>query len=849
MAFVLYKGIQVPTGVEHCLSCHFCNENEPNLVVAKTSLLQIFRIKTIPTDDNNNPKQVLELVFEKKLFGNIESMSAVRFAGRKLDSLYLTFEAVKVSRIDFDPATNDIKTSALHYFEDPVLKEGRVQFSSKPILKVDPKQRCGAVLFYDLKLAVIPFKEEEEFDVDLRDDGKSEQNMGSYVVNLAALGIRNIKDYTFLHGFFEPTLLILYEPTPTWSGRSGFHRDSCCMAALSISTRQRTNPIVWRKDNITYESERLLPVPEPIGGVLVICPSQILYFNQSVGYMLVLNDFAKQTTNIVVPTENSGLQLTFDAAKTSFLEPDKVLFSLKNGELFLLHIMSDMKSFKGLVIDRVGSSVLTSCLCKISNNLAFFGSRLGDSLLIQYKPVASQQLEFKKQAKFEDIESNKNTQYSMLDMEEEQIYFKSNQQLKEVANTVAFVKYELKVLDSLANFGPISDMAIADSWDSTTQSHLNFADVTQKTTNELEIRACSGYAKNGSVAIIQESLRPELLFATEVPGCQGLWTLGSTDSTDPNYHSFLLISKANETMILQLGEELSEITDDLAKDFHIPGPTIDAGNLLNNRIVQVYKSGIILIQGRKKVFEQKIEEEIIAASISDPYVAIICGPKKNVIVYQALETNFLKQLEWDSPSQNLPISAACLFEDENSFFSKTVTSAPVLHTSPSKISQMKVQASIEDEDMLLYGSAEKQSVPEMKEEAQTPPSLLEEITKRTYCSLVRENGRFELYQLPEFKLVFSTGHFNCYPQILANVDLQLLEQTTVVVKKEATQQSFFAQEKMGVSMPEPIVTDIEIQYLDNISEPFIFGVTNHGDFFMYRGFYYADAQKPFRFAI
>jgi hypothetical protein len=29
-------------------------------------------------------------------------------------------------------------------------------------LKVDPKQRCGALLFYDTKLAIIPFKEETE---------------------------------------------------------------------------------------------------------------------------------------------------------------------------------------------------------------------------------------------------------------------------------------------------------------------------------------------------------------------------------------------------------------------------------------------------------------------------------------------------------------------------------------------------------------------------------------------------------------------------------------------------------------------------------------------------------------
>lgn len=40
----------------------------------------------------------------------------------------------------------------------------------------------------------------------------------SFVIDPAALGITNIKDMTFLHGYHEPTLLVLYEPMHTWVG-------------------------------------------------------------------------------------------------------------------------------------------------------------------------------------------------------------------------------------------------------------------------------------------------------------------------------------------------------------------------------------------------------------------------------------------------------------------------------------------------------------------------------------------------------------------------------------------------------------------------------------------------------
>jgi hypothetical protein len=35
----------------------------------------------------------------------------------------------------------------------------------------------------------------------------------SFLLDLRAMGIINVKDFVFLQGYYEPTLLILYEPT------------------------------------------------------------------------------------------------------------------------------------------------------------------------------------------------------------------------------------------------------------------------------------------------------------------------------------------------------------------------------------------------------------------------------------------------------------------------------------------------------------------------------------------------------------------------------------------------------------------------------------------------------------
>ena len=42
----------------------------------------------------------------------------------------------------------------------------------------------------------------------------------SYTIELGSLSekVFNVKDFQFLHSYNNPTVFILYEPTPTWAG-------------------------------------------------------------------------------------------------------------------------------------------------------------------------------------------------------------------------------------------------------------------------------------------------------------------------------------------------------------------------------------------------------------------------------------------------------------------------------------------------------------------------------------------------------------------------------------------------------------------------------------------------------
>lgn len=95
-----------------------------------------------------------------------------------------------------------------------------------PIVRVDPEGRCAVMLIYGRKLVVLPFRKDPSLDDgDLLDTAKFASSnktpiLSSYMIVLKTLEEKmdNVIDLQFLHGYYEPTLLILYEPVRTFSG-------------------------------------------------------------------------------------------------------------------------------------------------------------------------------------------------------------------------------------------------------------------------------------------------------------------------------------------------------------------------------------------------------------------------------------------------------------------------------------------------------------------------------------------------------------------------------------------------------------------------------------------------------
>ncbi len=91
--------------------------------------------------------------------------------------------------------------------------------------------------------------------------------MSSYTIDLRKLDekITNVIDFQMLHGYYEPTIFILYEPLPTWSGRVAVRKDSCSIVAISLNIQQKVHPIIWSLGGLPFDCFSIAPIPKPIG--------------------------------------------------------------------------------------------------------------------------------------------------------------------------------------------------------------------------------------------------------------------------------------------------------------------------------------------------------------------------------------------------------------------------------------------------------------------------------------------------------------------------------------------------------------------------------------------------------
>ncbi|KAI8145123.1 CPSF A subunit region-domain-containing protein [Fennellomyces sp. T-0311] len=728
-AYTIYKELFPPQTVEHVKYGQFTAPDATNLIVAKASLLQIYdfveytpaennagivgsnfddegeieegddeqdrfnhkdeqalaypKLKPLKNDTLESTSGRLELVAQYKLNGSVASMGIIRTASPRgkqgCDSLLLAFNDAKMSLLEWSPSTNSIVTVSIHYYERDEFKKEFLTNPYPPDIHIDPQQRCAVLNFYGDKLAVLPFRQSEALETSNNaNEHQKWPYSSSFVIDLESIDrrIKNVIDMTFLGDYYEPTLAILFQTDQTWTGRLASSKDTVSVVVISLDLSAKIYPVIYSLDHLPYDCRKLVAMPKPVNGLLVLSGNAILHVSQgSPGVGVAVNGYTKGVTNfpgMIYSDKTIGLELMLDGAAAMTLSGGRCLLFLQNGDWVSIKIKQDGSKVVGMdvskiswsdadvqtIVSRKKSTPLASvptCVTSIKDDEYFFlGSRVGDSLLIKWR-------------------------YSG-DADD----------------------YSFQVCDTLLNSGPIADMAIGQA-DGPEEPSTD-ANVLP----DLELVSTSGHGKNGALCVLQRHIRPITTFKFNQNDCEAVWSVkcrkeqyfegvkvggnlhqeigatawdatvdtgsGNMWSADRSlgeiFDKLLFIGKASSTLVLAAGEELQELS---STDFYTAGRTVSVGTVFDHtRIVQVHRSGVLLLSPGGKLIQtiNFKNSKIVDASIRDPYILLRMSNKTITILRGDTNTKQLSTMSVPAPINEKKVVLASVFADTTGLYAR-----------------------------------------------------------------------------------------------------------------------------------------------------------------------------------
>ena len=674
-----------PTAVTHSLSLPFISADSLNLVVAKTSLLQIFtpttvsfelegssenaRIPTIASNGSDGrisdkrldgllpvdleSRTKLVLVAEYTLSGTVTSLVRIKTKSSNSggESLLISFKDAKLSLVEWDPKRPGLTTISIHYYEQDDLQGSPWTPNLSDCvnyLTVDPRNKCAALKFGARSMAILPFRQgdddvnmDEEWDEEL--DGphpvatqitngsgdKAETPYGSsFVLRLPLLDPSLIYPIhlAFLYEYREPTFGILSSAISPSSSLLHERRDYLSYMVFTLDIDQKESTTILSVGNLPYDLFKIIPLPTPIGGALLVGGNELIHVDQSGKVNGVgVNMFAKQCTSFGL-ADQSELELRLEACtiEQMSIENGEMLIILHSGALAILSFRLDGRSVSGLSVRRVsneagGSVILAgpSSASLIGPSTFFVGSENADSVVLGWTRKSGQLS--RRKSKIELPDGMDDEDFEEEDEDDDDLYGDApsikrtamNGTLSS-ANTKAG-DYKFQIHDSLVNIAPMTDMTFGNSaFYPTSEERANAEGVT----SDLELVGGAGRDNAGALAVIHRNIQPKVIGRFEFPEAQGIWTMSAKRPTP----KALQIKDENDASSGNLGVEaqydklmiVSKAETDAAEESDVyaltsagfealtgtefepaAGSTIEAGTVGNgNRVVQVLKSEV-----------------------------------------------------------------------------------------------------------------------------------------------------------------------------------------------------------------------------------------------------------------
>jgi cleavage and polyadenylation specificity factor subunit 1 len=716
-----YTELIPPSGLTHAVALPFTSADATNLIVARTSLLQIFA----PQELRNGQDTKLVLVAEYNLSGTVTSLAAVKLPQSKSsgDALLVSFRDAKLSLIEWDAKLHSISTVSIHYYES----EDLLKCPWTPDLRdcvshltVDPSSRCAAFNFGIGNLAIIPFhqlgdeladedkEEDEDEDVYAEERSPSKKTHGnlvdadkpyasSFVLPLTMLeaGLLHPIHLAFLHEYREPTFGVLYSTAARSTNQAQERRDVTIYAVFSLDLEQKASTTLLSIQSLPNDLYKVIPLPLPVSGALLVGGNELVHVDQGgKTSAIAVNDFSKQYSSFAM-TDHSEFGMRLEGCHLEQIgnAAGDMLIVLANADVAVLSFRLDGRSVAGLTLTRVPSAYVeniikgsATCMASLGLGTLFVGSEVSDSVLLgtTRKVAQLKRISSRGQDHANGHVKDANSEEDDDEDEDDDLYAEkpkpeSNGHSGQTSDSMGS---DLRVLDRLSSTAHLKNFTLG-------KRKRNDTDAASG--SQLQLAVACGQGRAGAVAIFSRVLSPKRLKSNKYEGGTGfsaVWSFAvkrrksakAKSTVEDSYSNHLLLSRTNttgegESVLYTMSNGELQPKDGVEFDVSA-GATIQIGTVLDGSHtvqvlateVRVYDSDFGLAHIEPIVDEDSGSEARIAtAHIMDPYIAIV-KDDNTALLLKADKKGELEEIELPEFPEGMKFMSASIFADDTNFF-------------------------------------------------------------------------------------------------------------------------------------------------------------------------------------
>ncbi|KAG2186047.1 hypothetical protein INT43_002485 [Umbelopsis isabellina] len=576
--FLYNLSLNPPTAINKAIYGNFSGTKQQEIIVARHTRLELLRPDAIGK---------VHTVLAQDTFGLIRSITPFRLTGGSKDYVIVGSDSGRITILEYNPTKNTF--DKVH--QETFGKSGLRRIVPGQYLAADPKGRAVMIGAVEKQKLVYILNRDSAANLTISSPLEAHK---SHTVVQDIVGV----DVGFENPIFACLEIDYSEADQDPTGEALKETEKILTyyeldLGLNHVVRKWSEPV-------DYKANMLIPVPggtDGPSGVLVCSENFIAYKHQDMQEHRI--PIPRRAQPLEDPTR--GIIIVAYAVHRMKVNKQSQFFLLlqsEEGDVYKVTIDHSDNIVNGITIKYFDTLPVSTGICILKSGFLFNASEFGNHYLYSFESLGEDEDDPEiSSADFMEAEANQE------DMP--LVYFKPRP-LK-----------NLMLVDELESLAPLVDAKVHNLTDDDTP----------------QIFGLCGRGARSTFRILRHGLEVSEMAVSELPGNPtAVWTTKLKENDD--YHSYIVVSFINATLVLSIGETVEEVTD---TGFLASSPTIAVEQLGEDSLIQVYPQGIRHIRADRRVNEWRAptDKTIVQATTNHRQVAIALSSGE--IVYFELD--------------------------------------------------------------------------------------------------------------------------------------------------------------------------------------------------------------------